>query len=122
MRFIIDDAQKFVERELRRGHSYDGILMDPPSYGRGPDGSVWKLEERLYPLVELCAQLMSDRPVFFLINAYTTGLAPAVLKNIIEKTVVKRCGGVARADEIGLPVTHGGIVLPCGASGRWEAR
>ncbi len=122
LRFIIDDAQKFVERELRRGHTYDAILMDPPSYGRGPDGSVWKLEERLYPLVERCALLMSNRPLFFLINAYTTGLAPSVLKDILQKTVVARLGGVASADEVGIPVTHGGVVLPCGASGRWEAR
>ena len=120
-RFILDDALKFVEREIRRGNHYDGILMDPPSYGRGPDGQVWKLEERLYPLVESCEKLLSEKPLFFLINAYTTGLAPSVLTNIIKKTVCEKHGGRAMADEIGIPVTAGGIVLPCGASGRWQA-
>ena len=122
IRYIVDDAIKFVEREIRRGNHYDGILMDPPSYGRGPDGSVWKLEERLYPLVERCSLLLSDEPLFFLINAYTTGLSASVLKNILVKTVVSKKNGVADAQEIGIPVQHGGIVLPCGASGRWMAR
>ncbi|MBQ4638855.1 MAG: class I SAM-dependent methyltransferase [Clostridia bacterium] len=122
IRYIVDDAIKFVEREIRRGNHYDGILMDPPSYGRGPDGSVWKLEERLYPLVERCSLLLSDEPLFFLINAYTTGLSASVLKNILVKTVVSKKNGVADAQEIGIPVQQGGIVLPCGASGRWMAR
>ncbi|MGI5898908.1 MAG: class I SAM-dependent methyltransferase [Christensenellales bacterium] len=120
VRFILDDALKFVEREIRRGNRYDGILMDPPSYGRGPDGQVWKLEEKLYPLVERCALLLSDAPLFFLINAYTTGLAPSVLQNIIQKTVYPLHGGRAMAEEIGIPVSSGGIILPCGASGRWQ--
>ena len=119
-RFIVDDALKFVLREQRRGKQYEGILMDPPSYGRGPDGQVWKLENEVYGLVSECAKLLSDDPLFFLINGYTTGLQPAVLRNLIEKTVVPRCGGSAMADEVGLPVTKGGVVLPCGASGRWQ--
>ncbi len=119
-RFIVDDALKFVLREQRRGRQYEGILMDPPSYGRGPDGQVWKLEDEVFGLVEECAKLLSDDPLFFLINGYTTGLQPAVLRNLIEKTVVRRHGGKAMADELGLPVTKGNIVLPCGASGRWQ--
>lgn len=119
-RFIVDDALKFVQREQRRGKQYEGILMDPPSYGRGPDGQVWKLENEIYGLVSECAKLLSDDPLFFLINGYTTGLQPAVLRNLIEKTVVCRHGGRAMADEIGLPVGGGNIVLPCGASGRWQ--
>ena len=117
-RYIIDDALKFVQREIRRGHFYDGILMDPPSYGRGPGGEVWKLENELYGLVEACAGALSERPVFLLINSYTTGLQASVLRNIIDMTVTKRFGGRSMADEVGLPVTAGGV-LPCGASGRW---
>lgn len=120
-RYIVDDALKFVLREQRRGKQYEGILMDPPSYGRGPDGQVWKLENEVYGLVEECAKLLSAQPLFFLINGYTTGLQPAVLRNLIEKTVVRRYGGRAMADEVGLPVREGNIVLPCGASGRWQA-
>ena len=119
-RFIVDDALKFVLREQRRGKQYEGILMDPPSYGRGPDGQVWKLENEVFGLVEECAKLLSDNPLFFLINGYTTGLQPAVLRNLIEKTVVRRHGGRAMADELGLPVSQGNIMLPCGASGRWQ--
>jgi len=119
-RFIVDDALKFVLREQRRGKQYEGILMDPPSYGRGPGGEVWKLENEVFGLVEECAKLLSDNPLFFLINGYTTGLQPAVLRNLIEKTVVRRHGGRAMADELGLPVTQGNIMLPCGASGRWQ--
>lgn len=118
-RWIIDDALKFVQREKRRGSLYDGILMDPPSYGRGPGGEVWKLEDELYGLVEACAGALTDDPLFFLINSYTTGLQASVLKNMIDMTVGKRHGGVSAADEIGLPVTAGGV-LPCGASGRWQ--
>lgn len=116
VRYLVDDCVKFVQRELRRGNRYDGILMDPPSYGRGPSGELWKIEEQLYPLVESCAALLSDRPAFFLINSYTTGLAPSVLKDVLR---VALPAGQAEADEVGLPIRRGDLVLPCGASGRW---
>ncbi len=119
VRWIIEDAGKFVAREARRGNSYDGILMDPPSYGRGPGGEVWKLENELYPLVAACAQILSENALFMLINSYTTGLQPAVLSNMLVMAVQKGRGGTAIADEIVLPVTAGGV-LPCGASGRWQ--
>ena len=119
VRWIIDDALKFVQREKRRGKTYDGLLMDPPSYGRGPGGEVWKLENELYGLVEECAGVLSDKPLFFLINSYTTGLQPAVLSNMLRMTVSKRFGGTVDAQEVVLPVTAGGV-LPCGASGRWQ--
>ena len=109
---------KFTRREARRGRLYDGILMDPPSYGRGPGGEVWKLETELYGLVKACADALSHVPLFFLINSYTTGLAPSVLDNVIGLTVAPRFGGTSAAGEIGLPVSAGGV-LPCGASGRW---
>lgn len=118
-RFLVDDALKFVLREQRRGNHYDGILMDPPSYGRGPDGQVWKLEDEVFSLVSECAKLLSDRPLFFLLNAYTTGLQPAVLGNLIEKTIVPRHQGQLLTQELCLPVESGGV-LPCGASGRWQ--
>ncbi len=118
VRFIVDDALKFVLREQRRGKTYDGILMDPPSYGRGPNGEMWKMEDDLYPLVAECAKLLSDEPLFFLINSYTTGLAPSVLTNVL-KTALKNRGGTVEADEVGLPITRGKLCLPCGASGRW---
>ena len=118
VRWIIDDAVKFVQREIRRGRRYDALLMDPPSYGRGPSGEIWKLEDELFPLVELCAQVLSDEPLFMLINSYTTGLQPAVLSNMLRLTVMKRFGGSVDADEVGLPIESGGV-LPCGASGRW---
>ena len=118
-RWIIEDAGKFVAREIRRGNKYDGILMDPPSYGRGPGGEVWKLENELYGLVAACAQVLSDNALFMLINSYTTGLQPAVLNNMLTMTVQKYRGGTVCADEIVLPVTAGGV-LPCGASGRWQ--
>ena len=120
VRFIVDDVIKFVEREARRGNTYDGIIMDPPSYGRGPNGEIWKLEDELYPLVDRCMKIMSQKPLFFLINSYTTGLQPAVLNNILRMTVQKKYGGEIRAEEVVLPVTEGGV-LPCGASGRWSA-
>ena len=120
-RYIVDDALKFVQREQRRGHAYDGILMDPPSYGRGPDGQVWKLEDEVYGLVEECAKLLSDRPLFFLLNAYTTGLQPAVLRNLLQRAVVRCHGGAVDAQELCLPVEGSSMVLPCGASGRWQA-
>lgn len=121
VRFIVDDVIKFVEREARRGNKYDGIIMDPPSYGRGPNGEVWKLEEELYPLVERCMKIMSDNPLFFLINSYTTGLQPTVLADILKLKVKKKYGGSVVSEEIGIPVENSDLILPCGASGRWSA-
>ena len=118
-RWIVEDALRFVQRELRRGNSYDGILMDPPSYGRGPSGEVWKLENELYGLIDTCAQALSKEPLFFLINSYTTGFQASVLSNMLEKCVVSRFGGKVDSEELCLPVTAGGV-LPCGASGRWQ--
>lgn len=122
IRWLVDDCVKFVERELRRGNRYDGIIMDPPSYGRGPKGEIWKIEEKIYPLVQLCEKLLTDDPLFFLINSYTTGLQPAVLAYMLGSVVQKKHGGKVQAEEIGLPVSSNGLVLPCGASGRWESR
>ena len=119
IRWIVDDCAKFVEREIRRGRRYDAIIMDPPSYGRGPTGEVWKLEDNLYPFVELCAGALSDEPLFVIINSYTTGLAPSVLTYILETVISRKFGGRTVSDEIGLPVTESGLVLPCGATGRW---
>ena len=119
IRWIVDDCVKFVEREIRRGNHYDGIIMDPPSYGRGPKGEIWKIEEKIHMLVKLCVQLLSDKPLFFLINSYTTGLQPAVLAYMMGIEIVPKFGGQVKADEIGLPVKSNGLVLPCGASGRW---
>lgn len=119
IRWIVDDCQKFVEREIRRGNHYDAIIMDPPSYGRGPKGEIWKIEDAIHPLVSLCAQLLSDQPLFFLINSYTTGFAASVLSYLIGLEIVSRYGGHVISDEIGLPVTQSGLVLPCGSSGRW---
>ena len=119
IRWLVDDCKKFVEREIRRGNHYDAILMDPPSYGRGPKGEIWKMEDSIYEFLELSAQLLSDRPLFFVINSYTTGLAPAVLKYLLS-TVLRDKGGVVQADEIGLPVRETSLVLPCGACGRWS--
>ena len=119
IRWIIDDCAKFVEREIRRGRRYDAIIMDPPSYGRGPSGEIWKLEDNLYPFVELVAGVLSDDPLFVILNSYTTGLAPSVATYILETIVSKRFGGHTQADELGLPVTESGLFLPCGATGRW---
>lgn len=119
IRWLVDDCVKFVEREIRRGNKYDGIIMDPPSYGRGPKGEIWKIEESIYPFVELCAQLLSDNAIFFLINSYTTGLQPAVLSYMLNTVIQKKRSGQVLASEIGLPVSSNGLVLPCGASGRW---
>ena len=116
IRWIVDDCVKFVEREIRRGNRYDAIIMDPPSYGRGPKGEIWKIEDAIHPLVKLCVQLLSDNPLFFLINSYTTGLAPAVLSYMLGVEVIPRFGGTVNAQEVGLPVTETGLVLPCGAS------
>ncbi|MCL1795693.1 MAG: class I SAM-dependent methyltransferase [Clostridia bacterium] len=118
-RWIVNDVLKFVQREIRRGNVYDAILMDPPSYGRGPDGEVWKMEEKIFALADAAAQLLSDTPLFFLINSYTTGLQPVVLENILRIAVVNRHGGAAEAGEVVLPVETGGF-LPCGATGRWH--
>ncbi len=119
IRYIVDDCAKFVKRELRRGNRYDGIVMDPPSYGRGPTGELWKIEADLYPLVADCAALLSETPAFFLINSYTTGLAASVLKNVLSAALPK---GEIAADEIGLPIGRGGMALPCGATGRWTPK
>lgn len=121
IRWLVDDCVKFVEREIRRGNQYDGIIMDPPSYGRGPKGEIWKIEEKIFPLVQLCTKILSKNPVFFLINSYTTGLQPAVLSYMLETEVKAEFGGRVTAEEIGLPVSSNGLVLPCGASGRWES-
>ena len=120
IRWLVDDCVKFVEREIRRGNKYDGIIMDPPSYGRGPKGEIWKIEEKIHPFIQLCTQILSDDPLFFLINSYTTGLQPAVLSYMLNTELVKKAGGKVEAQEIGLPVSSNGLVLPCGASGRWE--
>ena len=120
IRWLVDDCVKFGEREIRRGNHYDAIIMDPPSYGRGPKGEIWKIEESVYPLIQLCSQILTDNPLFFLINSYTTGLQPAVLSYMIS-TVLGTANGTVTASEIGLPVSSNGLVLPCGASGRYEA-
>lgn len=121
IRWIVDDCVKFTEREIRRGNCYDAVIMDPPSYGRGPKGEIWKIEDAIYPLIKLCVQLLSDKPLFFLINSYTTGLQPAVLAYMLGSEL-RRFHGTIEAQEIGLPVSSNGLVLPCGASGRWEAK
>ncbi|MEG2871426.1 MAG: SAM-dependent methyltransferase, partial [Clostridium sp.] len=122
IRWIVDDCVKFVEREIRRGSHYDGIIMDPPSYGRGPKGEIWKIEDSIHPFVKLCAQLLSDHPLFFLINSYTTGLAPSVLSYMLGTELSPKYKGIVHSEELGLPVTESGLVLPCGASGRWESQ
>ncbi len=120
IRYIVDDCVKFVERELRRENRYDAIIMDPPSYGRGPKGEIWKIEDSLHPFIQLCTKLLSDEPLFFLLNSYTTGLQAGVLSYMLSTELSKKFGGTVTADEIGLPVSESGLVLPCGASGRWE--
>ncbi len=120
IRWLVDDCVKFVEREIRRGNTYDAIIMDPPSYGRGPKGEIWKIEESIFPFVELTTKILSEDPLFYLINSYTTGLQPAVLSYMINLTVSSKFGGYVTAEEIGLPVTESNLVLPCGASGRWQ--
>ena len=120
VRWIVDDCVKFVERETRRGRKYDAIIMDPPSYGRGPKGEIWKIEEKIHMFLKLCVQLLPEKPLFVLINSYTTGLQPAVLSYMLNLEIVKKYGGKAEAQEIGVPVSSNGLVLPCGASGRWE--
>ena len=120
IRWLVDDCKKFVEREIRRGNRYDGIIMDPPSYGRGPKGELWKIEDAIYPLIMECSEILSDNPLFFLVNSYTTGLQPAVLSYMISSALSK-FDGTVESSEIGLPVTLSGLVLPCGASGRFIA-
>jgi len=123
IRYLVDDCVKFVEREIRRGNHYDAIIMDPPSYGRGPKGEIWKIEEKIFPLVQLCTKVLADKPLFFLINSYTTGLQPAVLSYMLNLEIKSCFGGTVEADEIGLPVRgKQGLVLPCGASGRWSRK
>lgn len=118
VRYLVDDCTKFVEREIRRGNKYDAIIMDPPSYGRGPKGEIWKIEESIFPFVQLTSKLLSDKPLFFLINSYTTGLQPAVLSYMLHTVLDPIKKGKIEADEVGLPVSSNGLVLPCGASGR----
>lgn len=122
IRWIVDDCAKFVEREIRRGRRYDAVIMDPPSYGRGPSGEVWKLEENLYPFVELVSGVLSDNPLFVILNSYTTGLSPSVLTYVLQTVIGGKFGGHTVSDELGLPVTQTGLALPCGATGRWTAR
>ena len=120
IRWLVDDCVKFVEREIRRGSTYDAIIMDPPSYGRGPKGEIWKIEESIFPFIELTAKILSKDALFYLVNSYTTGLQPAVLSYMIHLAVASKLGGHVSAEEIGLPVADSGLVLPCGASGRWQ--
>lgn len=120
IRYLVDDCVKFVEREIRRGSKYDAIIMDPPSYGRGPKGEIWKIEEQIHSFIKLCTEILSDKPLFFLVNSYTTGLQPAVLTYMLSTELCSKYGGKVQSDEIGLPVSGNGLVLPCGASGRWE--
>lgn len=122
IRWIVDDCVKFVEREIRRGNKYDGIIMDPPSYGRGPKGEVWKIEEKIHSFIQLCTKILSDEPLFYLVNSYTTGLQPAVISYMMGMEIVPKFGGSVVADEIGLPVSDTKLVLPCGASGRWQSK
>lgn len=121
-RWLVDDCQKFVEREIRRGNHYDGIIMDPPSYGRGPKGEIWKIEDNIFDLIRLCSRLLKKDALFFLLNSYTTGLQPAVLSYMLNTVLVPEFGGTVEAGEVALPVTSNGLVLPCGAAGRWSRR
>ncbi len=121
VRFITDDVFKFVQREQRRGSKYDAIIMDPPSYGRGPNGETWKLETNLYPFVETCMSILTDKPLFFLINSYTTGISATVLHNVLALSLGRTHGGTITCGEIGLPITASKLTLPCGILGRWEA-
>lgn len=120
VRFIVDDVIKFVKREIRRGNKYDAIIMDPPSFGRGANGEVWNIEESLYPLIKLCMEVLSDNPLFFLINSYTTGMSPKVLENILYMTLDKKYKGKISSGEVGLPMKDSNLILPCGIYGLWE--
>ena len=121
IRYIVDDCKKFVEREIRRGNRYDAVIMDPPSYGRGPSGEIWKLEDNIAELIRLAADVLSDKPLFFLVNSYTTGLSPSAMGYMLGLEMKKRFGGRVEADEIGIPVIQTGEALPCGSSARWTA-
>lgn len=121
VRFITDDVNKFVEREIRRGNKYDGIIMDPPSYGRGPSGEMWKLEDELFSLISNCTKILSSSPLFFLVNSYTTGLSPYVVKNILDITINAKNTGKVSCNEIGIPLSSRKLILPCGATGVWES-
>lgn len=120
VRFIVDDCIKFVQREIRRGNKYDAIVMDPPSFGRGANGEVWNIEESLFHLIKLCEEVLSDNPLFFLINSYTTGMSSKVLENILYLTINKKHKGNISSGEVGLPMTDSNLVLPCGIYGLWE--
>ncbi|MBQ5820592.1 MAG: class I SAM-dependent methyltransferase, partial [Clostridia bacterium] len=122
IRYIVDDCVKFVQREIRRGRRYDGLILDPPSYGRGPDGEIWKLESELYGLLQLCVQVLNDKPLFLILNSYTTGLSAGCMEYMLGCTVAKRFGGVVTASEIGLPIGDSGYCLPCGATARWTGK
>ena len=122
IRFIVDDCLKFVQREARRGNKYDAIVMDPPSYGRGPNKEVWKFEDNIYKLIDACMNILSDKPLFFLINSYTTGISATVLENILKTTILKKYpNGKVDAGDIGLPITTNNLILPCGIYGRYQA-
>lgn len=120
IRYIVDDVKKFVAREARRGKKYDAVIMDPPSYGRGPSGELWKIEDELYPLIEACMKILSDEPLFFLINSYTTGLSQTIMSNVLTLTMQKKYGGTVSCDEIGLMMQDKQMILPCGISCRWN--
>lgn len=120
IRWIVDDCEKFINKEIRRGKKYDIIIMDPPSYGRGPNSEIWKLEDNIYNLVNLCTEIMSDNPILFALNSYTTGLSPSVMSHLLGVTFGKKFGGKVSCDEIGLPVKNSGFVLPCGSTAIWE--
>lgn len=121
IRYLVDDVVKFVKREIRRGNKYDAIIMDPPSYGRGANGEVWNFEKDLVPLIELCTEILSDKPLFFQINSYTTGISSTVLKNVLSLTVDKKYKGIITHDEVGIPISNSDLILPCGIYGRWES-
>ena len=120
VRWIVDDCVKFVQREIRRGRRYDGIILDPPSYGRGPSGEIWKLEDNIFSFIELCAQVLSDDAEFMILNSYTAGLSPSVMEYILRAVVEKKMGGTVSSDEIGLTATDSGFVLPCGSTAIWQ--
>lgn len=122
VRWIVDDCEKFVQREIRRGHHYDAIIMDPPSYGRGPGGEVWQLEEKIYDLLSLCTGVLSDKPLFFALNSYTTGLSPSVMAHLLGVTLGRQFEGEITADEIGLPESRSGLTLPCGSTALFLGR
>lgn len=121
IRYLVDDVVKFVQREIRRGNKYDAIIMDPPSYGRGANGEVWDIEKNLSYLVKICTEILSDEPLFFLINSYTTGLSSTVLSNLLRMTVDKKCEGIVSCGEVGLEIKNNDLILPCGIYGRWES-